>query len=62
MTAKELDNVRQRIFQEGFDYCFIHYSDFSEIKDEEFHKRRLAYAEAQEALWELLNMDEFEEM
>jgi hypothetical protein len=25
---------------EGIEYCFRHYSSFSEIKDEEFHSKR----------------------
>lgn len=40
----ELDQwemVRYRIEDEGMEYCFRHYSSFSEIKDDEFHILRL---------------------
>lgn len=39
----ELDNwerVQYRMSEEGIEYCFRHYSTFSEIKDEEFHTLR----------------------
>lgn len=39
----ELDKwemVRYRMDDEGMEYCFRHYSSFSEIKDEEFHSKR----------------------
>jgi hypothetical protein len=50
MTGPEVDYVRARIDNEGFDYCFVSYSDFAEIKDEKFHKLRRAYVAAQKAL------------
>jgi hypothetical protein len=40
----ELDQwkmVRYRIEDEGMEYCFRHYSSFSDIEDEEFHRLRL---------------------
>lgn len=33
--------LRYRMDEEGFEYCFKHYSSFDEIKDDEFHKLRL---------------------
>lgn len=39
----ELDkwtSVQYRMGDEGMEYCFRHYSSFSEIKDEEFHSKR----------------------
>lgn len=35
-------NVNYRMDEEGFEYCFKHYSSFEEIEDEEFHKLRLS--------------------
>lgn len=36
--------VKCCINNEGFDYCFNHYSDFKdEINDEEFHKLRMIW-------------------
>ena len=40
---EELDQwgmVRYRMDDEGMEYCFRHYSSFSEIQDEEFHNKR----------------------
>ena len=37
------ENVKYRMREEGFDYCFRSYSFFEEIEDEEFHKLRLKY-------------------
>lgn len=50
MKASDLEYVKDTIDNEGFDYTFVDYSNFSEIKDEEFHKLRQAYVEAAEAL------------
>ena len=52
MTDDEKQEVAFRIDQEGFDYTFMHYSDFSEISDSEFHKLRQAYIDAANALQE----------
>lgn len=43
---------------EGFDYAFRHYSDFREVKDEEFHKLRKAYVDAAQALEDYLGLRE----
>jgi hypothetical protein len=40
---EELENwksLQYRIREEGIEYCFKHYSDFSEIEDEQFHQLR----------------------
>lgn len=45
---EELENfeyVKVKIKEEGFDYCFKHYSSFEEIQDEKFHKLRKQYLE-----------------
>ena len=37
---EQLDNfqyVRAKMRDEGFDYCFRHYSSFEEVEDEKFH-------------------------
>lgn len=54
MNGKELQYVQETVECEGFDYAFVDYSDFKEIKDEEFHNLRMAYVEAAEALREYL--------
>lgn len=35
---------------EGFHYCFKHYSDFKEIEDVELHKLRLTYIDIADKL------------
>lgn len=43
---EELENwsmVDYRMRDEGIGYCFEHYSEFEEIKDEEFHRLRLEF-------------------
>jgi hypothetical protein len=44
------NDVQAKIENEGFDYCFRDYSDFKDVKDEEFHKLRLAYKKAADVL------------
>jgi len=53
----EFEPVRQRVEQEGFDYTFRSYSTFKEINDKEFHKLRVAYVWAAEALSEYIGLD-----
>lgn len=50
MNYEQMQYVKDHAEQEGFDYCFTGYSDFADIKDEEFHKLRKAYVTAAEAL------------
>lgn len=57
MKPKDIDYVRETVDQEGFDYAFTGYSDFEEIKDEEFHKLRKAYLEAHKNLAEYLGVE-----
>lgn len=57
MKASDLEYVKSTIENEGFDYAFVDYSDFSEIKDEEFHKLREAYVQAAEALREYIGFE-----
>lgn len=50
---EQLENfemVKARIRQEGFHYCFKHYSSFKEIEDERFHELRKQYLETAEML------------
>jgi len=47
---EDFAHLRSRMNQEGFHYCFKHYSSFSDIEDQEFHKLRKAYLAAAEKL------------
>ena len=42
-----LENKKEN---EGFYYCFKHYSDWSEIKDKKFHSLRKKYLKISEQL------------
>ena len=46
MTTEEKEEweyVYIKMIDEGFHYCFKHYSSFEDIKDEEFHRLRTNY-------------------
>jgi len=52
---EQLDNfqyVRAKMRDEGFDYCFRHYSSFEEVEDEKFHSLRESYVKIAEELEE----------
>jgi len=55
MKIEDAEYVLQRIKQEGMTYCFINYSNFEEIKDDEFHKLRLDLIKSTTLLKEYLN-------
>ena len=58
MTQEELadwEECQYRMDNEGFHYCFRHYSNFPEIKDKQFHKLRRAYLKAAELLENYIN-------
>lgn len=50
MTGKELRYVDATVENEGFDYAFVHYTDFKNIKDEKFHELREAFLKARQEL------------
>jgi hypothetical protein len=58
MTEAQKENVRQRIWNEGMDYCFLRYSNFKEIRDKEFHILRENYIKASKALGKYVGADE----
>jgi len=46
MTYEEQENwefLYAKMRDEGFHYCFKHYSDFEEIEDKKLHELRLQY-------------------
>ncbi|MCK9447256.1 hypothetical protein M0Q50_10435 [bacterium] len=47
---EDWEQVKYRMEEEGFDYCWSYYSNFKEIEDEEFHKLRKLYIEISEKL------------
>lgn len=58
MKGRDFRNIDDRVEQEGFDYAFVHYSDFSEVKDEEFHRLRLAFLAARKALVDYVGLED----
>jgi hypothetical protein len=76
MKPHEAENwtyLYSKMKNEGFHYCFKHYSSFEEIEDEQFHKLRKQYLEIalelehyvknkyNEANWEVEYIDEEDE-
>ena len=47
---EDFEMVRYRMEEEGFHYCFKHYSHFMDIEDKEFHELRNKYLDASESL------------
>lgn len=59
MTGKEVKYVEATVENEGFDYAFKHYTDFSDsVKDPEFHRLRVAYLAAREALVDYVGLED----
>ena len=47
---EDFEMVRYRMEEEGFHYCFKHYSSFEDVDDDEFHRLRNKYLEVSEDL------------
>lgn len=56
MTDEEREDLLHRINQEGFDYCFMSYSAFRDIKDERFHQLREEYQKAHAKLFTYIDL------
>ena len=52
---EEFEMVRYRMENEGFNYCFKHYSSFKEVEDEKFHELRKKYLEISQELEEYVH-------
>lgn len=58
MTHEEFENweyVQNKMENEGFHYCFKHYSRFEEIKDKKFHELRENYLKSSKLLEDYIN-------
>jgi hypothetical protein len=65
MTPEEKEewgHVYYRMKNEGFYYCFKHYSRFEEIKDEEFHRLKMNYLQSANELEEYISNKNNEEV
>lgn len=47
---EQFEFLISKMKNEGFHYCFKHYSTFKEIEDREFHNLRMKYLECAEDL------------
>ena len=52
---EKFEMVRYRMENEGFHYCFKHYSSFKEVQDEKFHELRRKYLEISHELEEYVH-------
>ena len=58
MTYEEQENwefLYAKMRDEGFHYCFKHYSNFEEIDDKKFHTLRLQYLKVAKELEDYVN-------
>ena len=53
-----LKYILDTVENEGFDYAFAHYSNFHDIKNDEFHKLRRVFLKARKELQEYLGIDD----
>jgi hypothetical protein len=58
MTGREFASVNGAIDNEGFDYAFVNYSNFDDVKDEKFHELRQAFLNARQELKEYVGAEE----
>lgn len=59
MTKKEKLKVCEAVESEGFDYIFVHGSNFENIKDQHFQSLVRDYIAAQEALSDYIGYEGF---
>jgi hypothetical protein len=52
---EKFEMVRYRMENEGFHYCFKHYSSFKEVEDDKFHELRKKYLEISHELEEYVH-------
>lgn len=58
MTKKEKQEILNIINNEGFEYTFIHYLSFSNVKDKKFHNLRENFMKARKDLVDYLGFEE----
>jgi len=54
-TFEDFQFVKAKMRDEGFHYCFKHYSSFEDIRDKEFHRLRRKYLKWANRLEEYVN-------
>lgn len=56
------DYLLVKMRDEGFHYCFLHYSNWEDIEDEEFHRLRALYIDSAKRLEEYIKQRYNEEI
>lgn len=59
--ASTFSYVEECLTDEGLEYCFLHYSNFKEVEDEEFHALRKEFVDACNKLSEYVYVKSREE-
>jgi hypothetical protein len=52
---ENLEHLKSKMRNEGFHYCFKHYSTFKEIDDVKFHELRIKYLRSADDLENYIN-------
>jgi hypothetical protein len=58
MNGTEFRYIDEIVDIEGFDYAFVHYSDFKEIQDKDFHQLRDNFLTARRELVEYCGLED----
>ena len=58
MDKHQQKAVTDIVDNEGFDYTFVHYSNFDDIENEEFHAAKKEYLKAREKLAKIIGYEE----
>lgn len=61
LTDKEKDIICSAIDSEGFAYAFADYSNFDEVKDEEFHRLRREFIDAYNKLNDYVGFEDWQD-
>lgn len=61
MKAKDKKTICQAINNEGFDYALRHYSNWDEIKDDEFQQMLLEYLQLVERIEDYIDLKKYSE-
>lgn len=58
MTKRHRTSILSTIALEGFDYTFVEFSSFKNVKDKRFHKARRAYLKARKDLARMVGCED----
>lgn len=58
MDTHQKQAVLDIVDNEGFDYAFVHYTDFNDVENERFHELRKNFLKAREELAKFIGFGE----